>query len=111
MPRRKAADLVEELRRQQAKIAAKLKDAEAKARERQREDNQRRETIAGRVALAHLAEQPESGFSRAFAAVLDAALTRPADRALDRDLLARRAGGCARRDRHARDPQDAALRL
>ena len=82
MPRRNPVDQVEALRRQQAEISGKLKQAEAAERERHKREEQRRCEVAGRVALALLHEKPDSAFSRALLDALAATLRRPADRAL-----------------------------
>lgn len=82
MPRRKASDQVEALRRQQADIAAKLKEAEAVERQNRKEQDRKRQELAGRVALALLAQQPEPEVARLFRAALAEQLTRPAERAL-----------------------------
>ena len=82
MPRRKASDQVEALRRQQADIAAKLKEAEAVERQNRKEEDRKRQELAGRVALALLAQQPEPEVARLFRAALAEQLTRPAERAL-----------------------------
>ena len=86
MPRRNPLDQVEALRRQQAEIAAKLKEAEAVERERKKQDDRRRCEIAGQVILAMIDQSPE--LATAFLAALNVRVKRPADRALFPALLA-----------------------
>ena len=87
MARQKSADHVEALRRQQADIAAKLKEAEAKERARKREDDGRRNRLAGAVILDHLARDPKSPLAAPLRDLLAKGLKRPADRALFGDAL------------------------
>ena len=87
MARQKSADHVEALRRQQADIAAKLKEAEAKERARKREDDDRRNRLAGAVILDHLARDPKSPLAAPLRDLLAKGLKRPADRALFGDAL------------------------
>jgi hypothetical protein len=87
MARQKSADHVEALRRQQADIAAKLKEAEAKERARKREDDDRRNRLAGAVILDHLARDPKSPIAAPLRELLAKGLKRPADRALFGDAL------------------------
>jgi len=82
MPRQKLADKVEALRRQQAELAAKIKEAEAAERQKRREDDRRRQDVAGRVALILLDQQPEGEFARLFRAALADQVRGPADRVL-----------------------------
>lgn len=82
MARPKAAVELEALRRQQIELAQKIKEAEARERQREKADTERRERIAGRILLAHLAAHPDSTEAKVLRALLDAALTKPADRAL-----------------------------
>ncbi len=82
MPRRNPVDQLEALRRQQAAIAEKLKQAEAVERERRKQEEQRRAEVAGRIALALLDEKPKGDFSRVLLDALAARVRRPADRAL-----------------------------
>ena len=87
MARQKSADHVEALRRQQADIAAKLKEAEAKERARKREDDDRRNRLAGAVILDHLARDPKGPLAAPLRDLLAKGLKRPADRALFGDAL------------------------
>ena len=82
MARLKTPDQLEALRRQHIALAIKIKEAEAKARDKAKEQDQRRSEIAGRLALAHAAENPESEFAVTLAAVLHKGLTRATERAL-----------------------------
>ena len=82
MPRQKSADRVEALRRQQAELAAKIKEAEAADRENRKEGDRKRGEVAGRVALALLAQEPEPEVARLFRVALDEQLKRPSERAL-----------------------------
>ena len=89
MARPKGPEQLELLRRQQIELAKKIKEAESKARERSRQDEQRRETLVGRLMLTEIAEHPDSDLTRAILAQLNVALTRPADRVLFPALPAR----------------------
>lgn len=82
MARPKATAELEALRRQQIELAQKIKEAEARERQREKADAERRERIAGRILLAHLAAYPDSAEAKLLHFLLDAALVKPADRAL-----------------------------
>jgi hypothetical protein len=82
MARTDSKSQLEALRQQQLALAQKIKDAEAKEKKKQREDNERRKLLAGTAALAELAAHPDSPFAGTLLARLSAALKRPADRAL-----------------------------
>lgn len=82
MPRLKPANQLEALRRQQAEITAKLKEAETAERERKKLDEQRRHELAGRVILDLVGGKAGSTLAKPFYDALAAAVKRPADRAL-----------------------------
>ncbi len=88
MPRQKSADQVETLRRQQAAITVKLKEAEAKAKRQAEEETSQRASIAGRVILAHMESLPHDPLSRSFLDLLAKSLTRKSERSLFPDLPA-----------------------
>ena len=81
MARIKAANGLEALRQQQIELARKIKEAEAKERDKQKADAERRERVAGRILLAHLAAYPDSLEAKVLRSLLGA-LIKPADRAL-----------------------------
>lgn len=82
MARQKSADHVESLRRQQAEIAQKLKQAEAKERERLAADTRRARELAGAAILTRIDSAPESDFAKAARDLLRATIKKPTDRAL-----------------------------
>jgi parvulin-like peptidyl-prolyl isomerase len=82
MPLLTSAEQLERYRRQQVELAKKIKEGEAKARAKQKQDDQRREMLAGRCILGQLADQPDSDISKAILALLGDFVIRPADRAL-----------------------------
>lgn len=82
MARPKVGDELENLRKQQAELAERIKAAEAKQREREREAQQRREILAGRIVLAWIAGEREGATSRELIKVLNDGLTRKGDGAL-----------------------------
>lgn len=82
MPRQKPAAKLEALRRQQAELAARLKEAEAADRETRKEQEQRRREIAGRVALAYAEANPDSPFTQTLAEQLHLSVTKYSERVL-----------------------------
>jgi hypothetical protein len=82
MARPKADDELDNLLKQQAALNERIKAAEQKKKERDREVQQQREQLVGRVVLAAIDKEPGSQQSRALIAFLNAALTKPADRRL-----------------------------
>jgi len=82
MARQKVADEIEALRKQREQLDARLKAAEARQKERERQQDDRRKLLAGNIALEFMAEHPASDFTRVLSGLLDKQLTRPTDRAL-----------------------------
>jgi hypothetical protein len=82
MARQKVADEITALLQQRAKLDARLKAAEARQKEKEEQQDQRRKMVAGAVALEYIAANPDTEFARLFSDLLDRHLTRPMDRAL-----------------------------
>jgi predicted nucleic acid-binding Zn-ribbon protein len=82
MARPKTNDELEALRRQQAALAEKIKDAEAKFREREKEIRQAREALAGRVLLAFIDANAGSDATRLMIDVISKAVVKKTDREL-----------------------------
>ena len=80
MARQKAADQVETLRKQHQELAAKLREAQIKLRQEERERNSRRNELAGSIALREYEANPEGKFAIAFRNLLDAGLTKAGNR-------------------------------
>jgi hypothetical protein len=87
MPRQNPTDQIEALRQKQMELAKQIKEAEAKAREKERADDARRAQLAGAIALSHAVAHLDSPFAATLRALLTEALKKPADRALFGDLL------------------------
>jgi hypothetical protein len=82
MARQKVADEIQALLQQRAKLDARLKAAEARQKEKEEQQDQRRKMVAGTVALEYIAANPDTEFSRLFSDLLDKHVTRPTDRSL-----------------------------
>ena len=82
MPKQKPSDQVATLRRQQAELMAKLKEAQGKAREEAKEIQRRKNELAGSLALKELEANPSGAFAVALRDLLQAGLTKTAERAL-----------------------------
>jgi len=82
MARLNSADELEALRRQQIELAKRIKEVELKTRQKEKVDNERREQIAGRAVLAHLASHPHSDVSKAIVGILESSIVKPAERSL-----------------------------
>jgi hypothetical protein len=82
MPRQKSSDQLEALRRQQIEIAKRLKEAEAKHRQKEKADDERRCHIVGALALDHMDAEPKSPCSETIRALISANVRSAADRAL-----------------------------
>ena len=82
MARQKPADQVETLKKQQAALAAKLKEASAKAREHEKELYWRKCELAGAVALNEMDANPKGAFATALHALMHTGITKASDRAL-----------------------------
>ncbi len=87
MPRQNPTDQLEALRQKQLELAKQIKEAEAKAREREKADDARRAQLAGAIALSHAAAHPDSPFAATLHALLAEAVKKPSDRALFPALL------------------------
>ena len=87
MARQKPTDEIEFLRKQREQLDARLKAAEARRKEKDRRDDQRRKAIAGTLTLEYIAANRDSEFTRVFAELLDTRISRPQDRALFAALL------------------------
>jgi hypothetical protein len=88
MARLKSGTELEALRHQQIELAKKIREAEAKARAKEKADTERREILAGRVVLQHIAANPHDDIALAVVAMLNAAIVRPAERELFAAVLA-----------------------
>jgi hypothetical protein len=82
MPKQKPSAQVATLRRQQAELMAKLKEAQTKAREEEKEIERRKNELAGWVALRESEANPSGAFAVALGDLLNAGLTKTANRAL-----------------------------
>ena len=94
MARLKSGTELETLRRQQIELVKRIKEAEVKARQKDKADTERREQLAGRAILAHLAAHPDSAGAKAILSILEAAPFRTVDRPLFASILSP-AGGAA----------------
>ena len=82
MARQKPADQVETLKKKQADLAAKLKEASAKAREHEKELYWRKCELLGALALDELQAHPKGGCASVLRERLQTTITKAADRAL-----------------------------
>ena len=82
MARQKPADQVETLKRKQAELAAKLKEASAKARAHEQEIHWRKCELLGSLALWDMETRPKGALATALRALMQTQLTKAADRAL-----------------------------
>jgi hypothetical protein len=82
MARQKAATELEALRQQQIELAKRIKEAEIRARQKEKAENERREQLAGRAVLSYLATNPQSDAAKAIVGILETTLVKPAERAL-----------------------------
>jgi hypothetical protein len=87
MPRQKGVTQLDILRRKQAEIAEQLQAAEAKEREKEKQNEVRRRELWGAIVADHIRAEPDSVLAKASIELLSIKLTRPADRALFADLL------------------------
>jgi hypothetical protein len=90
LPAYGASENREQLRKQREELDAKLKAAEARQKEKDRQDNERRNAIAGALVLEHVAANPESEFARVFSDLINKAVSRSIDLALFSALLSRK---------------------
>ena len=82
MARQKPSDQVATLKKMQADLAKKLKEAETKARNEAKEGQRRKNELAGAVALKELEANPSGVFADALLGLFKHHLTRAADREL-----------------------------
>jgi hypothetical protein len=82
MARQKSTDKVETIKKQQAELLKKLKEAQAKAKHEAKEGQRRKHELAGAVALKELETNPTGAFADALLGLLKHHLTRAADRAI-----------------------------
>ena len=105
MARQKPADQVETLKKKQAELAAKLKEASAKARAHEQEIHWRKCELLGSLALWDMETRPKGALATALRALMQTQFTKAADRALfDLPPLPKpeadeRGNGCACRER------------
>jgi hypothetical protein len=86
MPRQNSADQLEAIRQQQVELVKRIRDAEAKQREKAKAGAERRKLLVGGLVLDHMATEPDSPLAMAVRPLLASGLTRAADRALFPDL-------------------------
>jgi hypothetical protein len=82
MPHPDSKTQLEVLRQQQIELGRKIKEAEAEARKKAREMDERRKLLAGAVALAEIAVHPDSPFAITLVDLLNRGLTKAPDRSL-----------------------------
>lgn len=82
MARQKVIDEIEALRKQRELLDARLKAAQARQKEKDRQQDQRRKLLAGTLVLEFVAANPDSEVARLLGQLLDKRLTRSTDRAL-----------------------------
>lgn len=81
MSRQKSSDHIETLKKQQAELAKKLKEAQTKARNEAKQSQKHKNELAGAVALKELEANPSGAFALSLLALLAKDLTRAGDRA------------------------------
>ena len=88
MPRLTAPNQLETFRKKQVELAKKIKAAEAKRRQKERDEDQRRKLVLGAAVLAYF-DQPEQRAHRTafLKAMFDGRAVSAADRALFKALL------------------------
>lgn len=82
MPRADTKTQLEALHQQQIELGRKIKEAEAEARRKGREKDERRKLLAGALALAEIAVRPDSPFAVTLVDLLNHGLTKASDRSL-----------------------------
>jgi hypothetical protein len=82
MPHPDSKTQLEALRQQKIELSRKIKEAEAEARRKQREKDERRKLLAGAAALAEIAVRPDSPFAVTLVDLLNHGLTKASDRSL-----------------------------
>jgi hypothetical protein len=82
MPRPDSKTQLEVLHQQQIELGRKIKEAEAAARRKEREKDDRRKLLAGALALAEIAVRPDSPFAVTLVDLLNHGLTKASDRSL-----------------------------
>src|SRR3984893_18235140 len=82
MPRPDSKTQLEALHQRQIELGRKIKEAEAEARKKAREMDERRKLLAGALALAEIAVHPDSPFAITLVDLLNRGLTKAPDRSL-----------------------------
>jgi hypothetical protein len=82
MARQKPADQVETLKKKQAELAARLKEASARARAHEQEIHGRKCELLGSLALWDMETRPKGALATALRALMQTQFTKAADRAL-----------------------------
>lgn len=86
MPRQKSADQLQALRQQQIELAKRIKETEAREREKAKADSERRKLLLGSLVLDDMAATPDSPLAAAVRDLLARGLRRAADKALFANL-------------------------
>lgn len=73
---------IETLRKKRDQLNARIKDAEARERQKKRKEDTRRKIIAGALALEHMAENPDSEFAKTLGKLIFRYVKKPKDREL-----------------------------
>ena len=82
MPRQTATDQLEALRKKQVDLVKQIREAEARQREREKADGERRKLLVGALVLDHMATEPDGPLAAGVRILLAAGLRRAADRDL-----------------------------
>jgi hypothetical protein len=82
MPKLKPSDQVTSLRKLQADLMEKLKEAQVKAKQEAKEIQRLKNEIAGSIALKELDANPSGSFASAFRDLLHTGVTKASQRAL-----------------------------
>jgi hypothetical protein len=82
----KAGDEVAALLKKQAKLKAKIQEAQERQRQQERQEDEKRKLVAGGVFLDFINQSPDAPLARELSQLLDKQLTRPHERALFRSL-------------------------
>jgi len=78
----KVGDELDALLKRREKLEAKIKEAQARQKEQERIEEEKRRTIAGTIFLTFLESNPDSDLSRQLVELLNQQLTKSADREL-----------------------------
>ena len=87
MPRQKITDEIETLRHQKVQLDARLKAAEARHKEHEAEQKNRRKLLLGGIILDFMLANPDTPTTQAIRDLLLKHAKRPADKTLFADLL------------------------